>query len=243
MTNFPQDPLFTTKVLAQTPEPQKLCWLAMHQDYSSAPVYNSKTKEDEESSYGRLVVDRCLKFGHWGVVEHPQITVNVCNFPHSVMSQARTHRVGTSFDVQSFRFTGEHLMSVKTIADVEAAVYFRQPGFYSDRFGHKVKFTADMRNRHLDAALEAIINYQQAVLAGEPYEMARGLLPHDYRQHFVFSANARSLMHFLDVRYKADAQGEIQCLAEQLMSAFKAWMPEIAAYYENTRLSKSKLSP
>jgi len=29
--------------------------------------------------------------------------------PHSVMQQARTHRVGVSFDVQSMRYTGDGL--------------------------------------------------------------------------------------------------------------------------------------
>ena len=29
-----EDKYFTVKVLSRTPEPQSLCWYAMHQDYS-----------------------------------------------------------------------------------------------------------------------------------------------------------------------------------------------------------------
>ena len=42
-------------------------------------------------------------------LEHAQIVLNMGWFPHSVMQQARTHRVGVSFDVQSMRYTGERI--------------------------------------------------------------------------------------------------------------------------------------
>jgi thymidylate synthase (FAD) len=94
------DPYFQVDVLAQTPEPQSLIWLAMHQDYSEDFV----TWEDpaDETEAGALVVKHLLagERGHYGPLEHPAITLNCGWFPHSVMQQARTHRVGVSFDVQ-----------------------------------------------------------------------------------------------------------------------------------------------
>ena len=74
-------------------------------------------------------------------------------------------------------------------------------------------------------------------------EHARGLIPYCIRQHFVVSFNARSLMHFMDLRAKADAQLEIRQLSAMLFAEFKDWVPQIAEYYETKRLGKALLAP
>jgi thymidylate synthase (FAD) len=237
-----RDPLCHSVVLSSTPEPQKLCWQAAHQDYSHQPVYTSKINLTE-SHYGTAVINHCLKFGHFGVTEHPQITFNCAYYPHEVISQARTHRVSCSFDVQSFRYTSESVTSITTFADLERAFYFRPVGTYADRQGRKYEYTELQRHQDNDKVMTAVGDYKRKVSRGMPLEQARGLLPYNYRQHFVVSFNARSLMHFLDLRSKKDAQLEIQWLAEDFFTAFKLWMPEIAAFYEETRLHKARLSP
>ena len=94
------DKLFKVQVVAQTPNPQKLIYTAMHQDYSSEHV----TEVDiSEKQAGLICVNKLLKGkrGHYGPLEHPSMTVGVYNYPHIVMQQIRTHRLA-SFDVQSF---------------------------------------------------------------------------------------------------------------------------------------------
>ncbi|MDB9493198.1 FAD-dependent thymidylate synthase [Spirulina major CS-329] len=93
---------FRIELLAATPNPQQLIWAAMHQDYSEDCVYDQQDKFPSEEKAGELVIKHLLagNKGHFGPLEHPQITVNVCAFPHSMMQQVRTHRVGVSFDVQ-----------------------------------------------------------------------------------------------------------------------------------------------
>jgi thymidylate synthase (FAD) len=216
----------------------------MHQDYSSNPVWEDDNATPE-AWYGQKIVEHLLAGdrGHYGCFEHPSIAINCCYYPHSVMQQARTHRVGISFDVQSFRYTSDSLLQVKTLVDLDEAIYLRPAGVYTDRKGHRYTYTQDMRNGDLYAAGEAIRRYQHRYEQGLSEEHARGLLPFDYRQHFVMSLNARSLMHFLDLRGKRDAQLEIQWLADDLFSIFQQWMPETAAYYESKRLGKGKLAP
>ena len=101
------DPLFRVEVLARTEHPQTLCWWAAHQDYSEKFVFDEPPPSETEA--GALIVKHLLagERGHYGPLEHPQITFNVGWFPHDVMQQARTHRVGVSFDVQSGRYTGK----------------------------------------------------------------------------------------------------------------------------------------
>ncbi|MEN9231697.1 MAG: FAD-dependent thymidylate synthase [Thermostichus sp. DG02_5_bins_236] len=93
------DSLFQVVVLNQTPDPERVIYLAMHQDYSCKFVTVEERIPDQ---YGEAVVKHLLEGnrGHYGPLEHPQITFGVGHFPHTVMQQARTHRVGISFDVQ-----------------------------------------------------------------------------------------------------------------------------------------------
>lgn len=74
-------------------------------------------------------------------------------------------------------------------------------------------------------------------------EHARGMIPFDFRQHFVFSGNLRAILHFMDMRSKADAQLEIRWLCDLIWPHLKAWAPEVAEWYEKNRLHKARLAP
>jgi thymidylate synthase (FAD) len=93
---------FCIDVINATPNPQQVVWAAMHQDYSEDYVWDSRDRWPPEQRSGELIVKHLLAGdrGHYGCLEHPQITFNVGYFPHSMMQQVRTHRVGVSFDVQ-----------------------------------------------------------------------------------------------------------------------------------------------
>lgn len=93
---------FCIEVISATPNPQQVVWAAMHQDYSENFVWDSRERWPDEQHSGELIVKYLLAGdrGHYGPIEHPQITFNVGYFPHSMMQQVRTHRVGVSFDVQ-----------------------------------------------------------------------------------------------------------------------------------------------
>ncbi|BAZ54235.1 thymidylate synthase (plasmid) [Nostoc sp. NIES-4103] len=93
---------FRVEVIAKTPNPQQVIYAAMHQDYTESFVFDERDSWPSESQCGEIIVKRLLagERGHYGPLEHPQIIFNCGYFPHSVMQQARTHRVGVSFDVQ-----------------------------------------------------------------------------------------------------------------------------------------------
>lgn len=196
-------------------------------------------------STGALMVrrkDKVIVLGN--CLEHPSIVLQCGHFPHSVMQQARTHRVGISFDVSSFRNVSTKLLQVaEGKIDIEDVIYFRPLGRYVDRKGAKYEYTDAMRVDDRVRAIEAVRHYANRLASGMSEEHARGLLPFDYRQNFVVSFNCRSLMHFLDLRAKKDAQLEIQQMAELMMTEFKKWMPEVAEWYEENRWGKARLSP
>jgi thymidylate synthase (FAD) len=239
------DRFFQVKVVAAVPEPQRAMYVALHQDYSEEFVLEAGFFPSERRC-GEIVVQRLLSGdrGHYGPLEHVQIIFNCGYFPHGVVQQARTHRVGVSFDVQSMRWTGLRFLDVaKGKKDVEEVFYLRPIGFYSDRSGAHYHYSSEMRERDLEYCLCAARQYAADISAGMSEEHARGKLPFDYRQHFVASFNLRSLLHFLDLRMKKDAQLEIQELCNLMYPHVEAWVPEIAAWYRTYRWGKAKLSP
>jgi thymidylate synthase (FAD) len=216
----------------------------MHQDYSEDFVFWDM--RPTESRAGEICVERLLTGdrGHYGPLEHPQITLNVGWFPHSVMQQARTHRVGVSFDVQSMRYTGDRICRA-AIGEMylEEVFYLRPVGDYTDRRGKKYSYTPDQREIDLAHCRIAAERYRDLLAAGFAEEHARGILPFDYRQHFVVSFSLRAFLHFLDLRAKLDAQEEIRALCDLMWPHLEAWAPEIAAWYAKTRLHKARLAP
>lgn len=240
------------KLITQTPNPQQVIYTAMHQDYSSDFVVDDRENWPNETQCGDIVVKRLLKGdrGHYGCLEHPAITLGCKGFPHSVIQQARTHRVGVSFDVQSFRYTSASVLAlVDNSFDspnlyIEDVFYFRPVGTYTNRTGNKYKYTEEMRDSDQEYCYKAALRYHYAFsYEGISEEHARDLLPFNYRQHFVVSFNARSILHFMDLRSKKDAQLEIQILCERIWPHVKAWVPEIAEWYENSRMGKARLAP
>ncbi|MBF2026008.1 MAG: FAD-dependent thymidylate synthase [Oscillatoriales cyanobacterium C42_A2020_001] len=238
---------FTVEVIAQTPNPQQVIYAAMHQDYAESFVWDERDRFPAEEKCGELIVKNLLagNRGHYGPLEHPQIVLNCGWFPHSTMQQIRTHRVGISFDVQSFRYTGSRIIDVVDgKRDVEEVFYLRPLGAYSDRQGKRYDYTLEQRQQDIEWCLEACRRYAERVgQAGFSEEHARGLIPFDVRQHWVMSANVRSLMHLLDLRWKADAQLEAQKLCEIIWPHFHVWVPAIAEWYESNRLKKARLAP
>jgi thymidylate synthase (FAD) len=240
------DRFFTVEVISQTANPQQTIYAAMHQDYAESFVWAERDRFPDEAKSGDVIVKQLLagNRGHYGPLEHPQITLNCGFFPHSTMQQMRTHRVGISFDVQSFRYTGNRIVEVaEGKRDIEEVFYLRPLGAYSDRQGKRYEYTEALRQQDLDWCLQGCKIYQERINQGFSEEHARGLIPFDVRQHWVLSANVRSMLHLLDLRWKLDAQLEAQQLCELMWEPFKEWVPAIATWYEANRLKKAKLSP
>lgn len=263
LDQYPVDPLFRVEVVSATPNPQQAIWAAMHQDYSEGFVYDSRESWPDERRAGEICVKRLLagERGHYGPLEHAQIVFNAGWYPHSVMQQARTHRVGVSFDVQSGRYTGDRIVKYAStykgdcvqdyrsspdapiVKDLERLYYLRQPGRYDDRQGHKYEYTPEQRWSDLEYCYYNTIEYVKGINQGRSEEHARAKLCFDFRQHFVVSFSLRALLHFLDLRGKPDAQLEIRQLCGLIYPHLEAWAPEFAAWYSEARLGKGRLAP
>jgi thymidylate synthase (FAD) len=242
------DPLFNVTLISQTDKPSTLVYLGLSQDYSADQIISTELTDER---CGEIAVSRLLsgKRGHWGPLEAPAITVSVGYFPTSALAQARTHRVGVSFDFQSFRYTSEKVLAcgAEPYANKEKMneVFYNRPsGDYTDRHGKKYTYTEGQRDEDLFDAWKSCQKYYGRYSTHNfSEEHLRGNVPHDYRQHALMSFNLRSAFHFLDLRAKADAQPEICTIAELLALHLSDWVPEIFRWYKENRFRKAILSP
>lgn len=242
------------ELMGATPRPNLVCYMALHQCYADVPVYTEleKFKALPEAELGRRLVDRCIKFGHWSVVEQAFFSFNVWGYPHDVLVQARTHR-HMSFSAQSQRYTfkriyelgNQYVLNGITDYDIlQELFYFREPDrTYLDREGNKYIYRWSDFERDLMDTLSAVARFATRISEGHAPEHARQLLTQNVRQHYVLGCNARALLHFCDLRLPRDAQSEIRHKAESLFSEFEPQMPEVAQWYREHRMGKNRLSP
>lgn len=239
------DPYLKVVNLNSTPNPQKLIWQAMHQDYSEECVCDETAPANEEIA-GGIIVKRLLggNRGHYGPLEHPSISLNVCGFPHDVMQQARTHRVGISFDVQSGRYTGQRVVDVaERKRNVCEVFYVRPVGEYIDRDGKKYEYTVGKQLQDLATFDGLAQEYARRIKDGFAEEHARGVVPYHIRQHFVVTFSLRAALHFMDLRSKRDAQYEIRTMTELMEPHLRNWVPQVYDWYATNRLGKALLAP
>lgn len=233
-----------TVVLQCYPIPEQVIYQAGKCDYSETPIHHQEIPSPSEC--GEWIVDQLLsnERGHWGPVEHPGITFSVSGYVHNVIVQARTHRVGLTFDVQSQRYTGKRVLKVAAgKLNPEEVFYVRPPGFYVNRKGKKYEWTEEHRQHKFANIMRECEEYADYYSQGMSEEHIRDYLPQAIRQNFVVSANLRSILHVIDLRAKLDAQLEIQALTEQIGPHLKKWAPNVWNYYEEKRLHKARLSP
>ena len=144
----------------------------------------------------------------------------------------------------SMRYTGDRIRrAANGELELEEVFYLRPVGPYSDRQGKKYLYDEGQRAIDLELCRTAAERYRDLLDAGYAEEHARGILPFDYRQHFVVSFTLRAFLHFLDLRAKLDAQQEIRELCDLMWPHLQSWVPEFADWYEKSRLHKARLAP
>ena len=238
------DPLHKVEMIRNTPNPQQLVFMGGKNDYSELPIEDTNIPYEKEC--GKWVIEQLLRNGrgHWGPLEHPAITFSCSGFVHNVVVQARTHRVGISFDVQSQRYTCKRVLKVASgELKPEEVFYVRPAGFYTNRKGKKYEWSMEDYETELGRCLAASKHYAVQFERGVSEEHARDYIPQNIRQNFVVTFSLRALLHFLDLRAKMDAQLEIQALCEAMIPPTRVWVPQIFEYYEEKRLHKARLAP
>lgn len=217
------------KLVSIPPNPNTLMYFAMRNDHSF--LNHNYLPPKDEAEYESLLLKHCVKYGHWGVLEHISLSFYLHGWPHETIMKLRTHR-HFSFDVMSGRHVWSPYVRIAVgRAPVEEAFYI------SPRLDPEGQ-------EYLKAACLAYCKeFDRRFTAGMPVEVCRMGMPENYRQNAVVTGSLRSWFHLLDVRSTADNQSMMLSFSEQLMDALCKVFPVVGEWYREKRYKRNNLSP
>jgi thymidylate synthase (FAD) len=219
------------QLLEATRNPEEVVCRTARGDYSAESVGPDRAfadvmatvDGDDLQAKTETLIDHLMRSGHYGPFEHPTATFAVEGVSRACMAQLTRHR-HASFDVMSMRYVD--------LSGADPTERFTYPDSFTDeevvsREGvDEVTMPAEERTEIADDVYEHCkAAYEELVDAGVPKEDARMLLPIGTQVNLTFSMNARAVMHFLDMRLKADAQWEIRELSRRVLDHCQEWMP------------------
>ncbi|MCI6233086.1 MAG: FAD-dependent thymidylate synthase [Selenomonas sp.] len=192
------------KLLDYTPEPERVVAMAARLCYSAVGAEELSEKLSDEKV--RAMVKKMVKLGHASTIEHVSFTFGIEGVSRVLTHQLVRHRIA-SYDQQSQRYVAAHgfqYITPPTIAENPEA---------------KAKFDAliaDIRK-----------TYDELTELGIPKEDARYVLANATETKILVTMNARSLLHFFNLRCCYRAQWEIRELANKMLAEVKQVAPTL----------------
>lgn len=193
---------------------------------NAARVSFAKHKPEISPSDEKLI-QYLLKNHHGTPFEHGYFQWHV-EAPIFVFREWHRHRIGHSYNEMSGRYVE---LEKRFYEPEEFRTQVGKPGHYRYKpiAEHVAPHAQDVMKQSFNRAW---IAYQMLLEWGVAKEQARAVLPLGIYSQMYWSCNPRSLMHFLGLRAKPDAQQEIRELAFQALEQFRTAMPITAAAYE-----------
>ena len=192
------------KLLDYTPEPERVVAMAARLCYSASGAEELAERLDEASV--RKMVRKMVKIGHGSTLEHASFTFGIEGVSRVLTHQLVRHRIA-SYDQQSQRYVAAHGFAYITPPSIAA-----QP----EAKARYDKLIADIR-----AA------YDELTALGIPKEDARYVLANATETKILVTMNARSLLHFFNLRCCLRAQWEIREMANLMLAEVKKVAPTL----------------
>ena len=220
--------MMTVRLIAHTPEPEKVVAAAAKLCYSDAHITDLLDGLDEETSKRYM---HQYNFPAYSVGE-TKVSFGIEGVSRTLLAQITRHRIA-SFSVQSQRYVRLDDFRYVTPPEIEAIPEA------------KATFLASMEEdaqRYLDLAHKLEEGHTARLMAeGMPEKQARAkaskqanedarfVLPNACETKMVVTMNARSLMNFFQLRCCNRAQWEIRELAEKMFTLVYPVAPHIFA--------------
>ncbi|WP_294158699.1 FAD-dependent thymidylate synthase [uncultured Selenomonas sp.] len=192
------------KLLDYTPEPERVVAMAARLCYSAVGAEELSEKLSDDKV--RAMVKKMVALGHASTIEHVSFTFGIEGVSRVLTHQLVRHRIA-SYDQQSQRYVAAHgfqYITPPTIAaNAEAKAKYD-------------KLIADIRK-----------TYDELTALGIPKEDARYVLANATETKILVTMNARSLLHFFNLRCCYRAQWEIRDLAYKMLAEVKKVAPTL----------------
>lgn len=197
-----------------TPDAERLIEMA------ARTCYDSPVSEDTESM--RRFIREKVRLGHESVVEHASATFVVTGVSRALTHQLVRHRL-SSFSQQSQRYV--------------------DGGFFYYVVPDQIADNPDAMKVFMRVMETVGAGYSELRGMGIKKEDARFLLPNAAASTIVFTANFRSLRHFLKLRLDRHAQWEIRAMAERMLYLLYIAAPSVFEdIFDENRISVDKSS-
>ena len=214
------------KLLAHTPQPEKVIAMAAKLCYSPVGVDEIEQNLSDESV--EKFLNMLINMGHESPLEHVTFTFGIEGISRSCSHQIVRHRIA-SFSQQSQRYVKldqfEYIIPPQIEKIEEAKEIFIQ-SMKKDQEDYD-KLVDILFKKHYNNLLEKGKNEKQAKSQAEKIaiEDARYVFPNACETKMVLTMNIRSLYNFFDHRCCERAQWEIRELAIEMLRQVKEVAP------------------
>ena len=196
--------MMKVKLLDYTPEPERVVAMAARLCYSASGAEELAEKLSDDQV--KKMVKKMVSLGHASTIEHVSFTFGIEGVSRVLTHQLVRHRIA-SYDQQSQRYVAAHgfqYITPHTIEENPAA---------------KAKFD------HLLAEIRK--TYDELTEMGIPKEDARYVLANATETKILVTMNARTLLHFFNLRCCLRAQWEIREMAYKMLTEVKKVAPTL----------------
>jgi len=190
------------KLISHTPDPQRLVAMSARLCYS--PVGAEELVESMSAMQVESLLNKIVAMEHLSTFEHVSFTFAIEGISRVLSHQLVRHRIA-SYSQQSQRYVSEHEFE-----------YIMPPAIGTSPIA-KEKF------EHLMKTIRS--TYDELIALGINKEDARYCLANATETKIVVTMNARTLLHFFQLRCCARAQWEIRNLAELMLAEVKKVAP------------------
>ena len=210
--------MMTVRLIAHTPEPEKVVAAAAKLCYSDAHITDLLDGLTPESS--RAFVERLASLGHESPTEHAVFTFAIEGVSRSLLAQITRHRIA-SYSVQSQRYVRQdHFVFVTPPAIAAEPELLRE-------YENAMQQSIDSYNRLADALAAKYVpeflaqgcteKAARTKAEKKAIEDARYVLPNACETKMILTMNVRSLRNFFRLRCCNRAQWEIREVATEML--------------------------
>ena len=216
------------KLLAHTPEPEKIIATAAKLCYSSSDIESLKDGLTDEKVEG--FVSMLADIGHESVMEHVSFTFGIEGISRACSHQLVRHRIA-SYSQQSQRYVNEDGFEFITPPEIEAdseakAEFDKQMAALTESYN---KIADILTAKHTRTFIEQGMDEKEAAAKAKKkaFEDARFVLPNACETKIVVSMNVRSLFNFFKHRCCNRAQWEIKAVADEMLRICREIAPNV----------------
>ena len=222
--------MLKTRLLAHTPEPEKLVASAAKLCYSSSSIEELQQKQTEKSV--QVFVTMLTEIGHESPLEHISFTFGIEGVSRPLMAQLTRHRIA-SYSVQSQRYVKNQEFTYILPPEIENIPEAKRRflAAMEQSQAHYDKITGILIEKHKKGLMNLGTDEETAGKAAEKMaiEDARYVLPNACETKIICTFNARSLMNLFELRCCNRAQWEIRKLAIEMLKLVLTAAPNIFA--------------